>query len=178
MRSPQCSQRSQALSRTPAGRTRSSTRYACSRGMTCGMEHVPSRDGTSIGYAVSGSGPPLVLVHGTTGAHWSFALLAPHLEDRFTVCAVDRRGRGGSGDTTEYSIEREFEDVAAVVDALPEPAGVFGHSYGATVALGAARLGAEPGKLVLYEPSPGHRRPGRGGRRLESLVAEGTAKRR
>ncbi len=142
--------------------------------MTWGMEHVRSRDGTSIGFAVTGSGPPLVLLHGATGAHWSFGLMAPHLEGRFTVCAVDRRGRGGSGDTAEYSIEREFEDVAAVVDALPEPAGVFGHSYGATVALGAARLAQNLAKLVLYEPSPGHSVvPDDAIRTLESLVAEG-----
>ena len=138
------------------------------------MEHVRSRDGTSIGFAVTGRGPPLVLVHGTTGARWSFALLAPHLEDRFTVCAVDRRGRGESGDAEKYSIEREFEDVAAVVDSLDASALLFGHSYGATAALGAALLAKNLAKLVLYEPSPGHVvAPDEAVERLEELVAAG-----
>ncbi|MGH3113477.1 MAG: alpha/beta fold hydrolase, partial [Gaiellaceae bacterium] len=102
------------------------------------LRHVSSADGTRIGYQRSGEGPPLVLVHGATGAHWSFRFLVPTLVDRFTVYALDRRGRGESGDRTEYAIEREFEDVAAVVDSLDESASVLGHSYGATVALGAA----------------------------------------
>lgn len=99
---------------------------------------VVSGDGTRIAYHRSGAGPPLVLVHGATAAHWSFGFLVPHLVERFTVYALDRRGRGESGDAAEYSIEREFADVAAVVDSLDEPANVFGHSFGATVALGAA----------------------------------------
>ena len=119
------------------------------------LEHVSSTDGTRIGYRRSGAGPPLVLVHATTGAHWSFNLLLPALVDRFTVYAIDRRGRGESGDHADYSIEREFEDVAAVVDSIAEPAGVFGHSSGATVALGAGLVASNLDKLVLYEPSPG-----------------------
>ena len=119
------------------------------------LEHVTSSDGTRIGYLRSGEGPPLVLVHGATGAHWSFRFLVPALVDRFTVYAVDRRGRGESGDRVEYAIEREFEDVAAVVDSIYEPAGLFGHSYGATVALGAALAARNLRKLVLYEASPG-----------------------
>jgi pimeloyl-ACP methyl ester carboxylesterase len=73
-----------------------------------------------------------------------------------TVYAMDRRGRGDSGDAEGYSIEREFEDVAAVVDAVAEQTGepitVFGHSYGAVCALEAARLTANIRTLVLYEP--------------------------
>lgn len=119
------------------------------------LEHVTSSDGTRIGYRRSGQGPPLVLIHGATGAHWSFRYLVPAIVDRFTVYAVDRRGRGESGDSAEYAIEREFEDVAAVVDSIREPACVFGHSYGATVALGAALAARNLRKLVLYEASPG-----------------------
>src|SRR4030095_14219428 len=67
-----------------------------------------------------------------------------------------RRGRGDSGDSSgAYRIDQEFQDIAAIVDALPEPADLFGHSYGATVALGAARLARNVRRLILYEPAPG-----------------------
>jgi pimeloyl-ACP methyl ester carboxylesterase len=69
-------------------------------------EHVASSDGTRIGWHRSGEGPPLVLVHGTTAAHWSFRFLVPELVDCFTIYAIDRRGRGESGDTADYAIER------------------------------------------------------------------------
>ena len=117
--------------------------------------HVASRDGTRIGFHRSGEGPPLVLLHGATGAHWSFRYILPSLGDRFTLYAVDRRGRGESGDAADYVIEREIEDVAAIVESLDEPANVFGHSYGATVALGASLVTPGIRKLVLYEGSPG-----------------------
>src|ERR671913_2654027 len=76
----------------------------------------------------------------------------PAFERRFTVCAIDRRGRGGSGDPDDYTIGREFEDVAAVVDSIGEPANLLGHSYGALCALEAALLTRNVRKLVLYEP--------------------------
>lgn len=85
------------------------------------LEHVESSDGTRIAYRRSGEGPPLVLVHGTTSAHWSFRFLVPALVDSFTLYAIDRRGRGDSGDRADYAIEQEFEDVAAVVDSIEEP---------------------------------------------------------
>lgn len=86
------------------------------------METVRSKDGTRIAYERSGKGSPLVLVHGTTGNHLSFRLVQPLLAEHFTVYAVDRRGRGESGDTPDYAIKREFEDLAALVDSLGEPA--------------------------------------------------------
>ena len=122
---------------------------------TAVLEHVTSSDGTRIGYRRSGEGPPLVLAHGATSAHWSFRFVVPLLADRFSVHAVDRRGRGDSGDQAEYAIEREFEDLAAVVDSIHEPANLFGHSYGATAALGAALVARNLQKLILYEASPG-----------------------
>lgn len=138
------------------------------------VEHVTSRDGIRIGYHRTGEGPPLVLLHGATGDHTSFTLLAPLLADRFTVYAVDRRGRGESGDAADYAIEREFEDVAAIVDSLDRPVSLFGHSYGATVALGAALMAGNIGKLVLYEPSPGFVVvPAEAVERIEGLVAGG-----
>ena len=115
-------------------------------------ESVTSEDGTPIAYWRSGEGPPLVLVHGTSADHGRWAPVLPAFGQRFTVCAVDRRGRGGSGDSNDYAIEREFEDIAAVVDSLGEPAYLLGHSYGALCALGAALLTRNVRKLVLYEP--------------------------
>ena len=116
-----------------------------------------SRDGTKIGYWTTGAGPPLVLVHGVLGDHSRWDALRPYLEPTFTVHAMDRRGRGASGDASDYAAEREFEDVAAVVDAVAEAAGtavaVYGHSGGASFALGAAALTANVGRLVLYEPA-------------------------
>jgi pimeloyl-ACP methyl ester carboxylesterase len=139
---------------------------------TAAVEHVTSSDRTRIGYWRSGEGPPLVLVHGTAGAHWSFNFLVPALVDRFAVYAIDRRGRGESGDQVEYAIEREFEDVATVVDSIPEPASLFGHSYGATLALGAALVARNLHKLVLYEPAPGVSAvPSEDLERIDDLVA-------
>jgi pimeloyl-ACP methyl ester carboxylesterase len=135
------------------------------------LQHVRSADGTRIGYRRSGEGPPLVLVHGTTGAHWSFRFLAPALVDRFTLYTIDRRGRGESGDRSDYAIEHEFENVAAVVDSIDEPATLLGHSYGATVALGTALVAGNLHKLVLYEAAPGMSVVPRGDlERIEDLV--------
>lgn len=116
------------------------------------MLTVTSGDGTRIAFWRSGSGPPLLLVHGATADHtttWRFVL--PALERRFTVYAMDRRGRGGSGDAHAYELQREAEDVAAVADAIGEPANVLGHSYGALCALEAALLTANLRRLILYE---------------------------
>jgi pimeloyl-ACP methyl ester carboxylesterase len=117
------------------------------------MEKVASKDGTIIAFEQSGDGPPLVLVHGTSGTYSRWAPILPDLRKHFTVYAVERRGRGESGDgATPYAIEREFEDVAAVVDSIREPVDLFGHSYGGICALEAALLTDNIVKLVLYEP--------------------------
>ena len=95
---------------------------------------IPSRDGTPIAVFSSGDGPPLLLVHGTAGDHTTFRVVGPPFEDAFAVHAMDRRGRGASGDSLPYAIEREFEDVAVVAETLASESGaqivVFGHSYG------------------------------------------------
>src|SRR5918997_4994782 len=116
------------------------------------QETVTSADGTPIACWRSGGGPPLVLVHGTAADHGRWSPVLPAFEERFAVCAVDRRGRGGSGDAEGYAIEREFEDVAAVVDSLEEPVNLVGHSYGALCVLEAALLARNVHKLVLYDP--------------------------
>lgn len=120
------------------------------------LHHLTSPDGTSIGYRESGSGPPLLMVHGTTADHRRWDAIAPRFEDRFTVLAMDRRGRGMSEDGPEYAVAREAEDVAAVVDAAAGAAGeavdVVAHSYGAVCSLEAALLTDRIRRLVLYEP--------------------------
>lgn len=113
---------------------------------------VRSSDGTTIGWEQTGSGPPLVLVHGTTADHSRWARVVEELAERFTVAAIDRRGRGLSGDTEPYAIEREFEDVVAVVESFDEPVDLLGHSYGALCALEAATRTSSLRRLVLYEP--------------------------
>jgi pimeloyl-ACP methyl ester carboxylesterase len=120
------------------------------------LTHVNAPDGVSIACERAGSGPPLVLVHGAGSARWGFDALRPLLEDSFTVIAVDRRGRGDSGDgDAGYALAQEFEDVAAVVEAAGEGALLFGHSFGGLVAAGAAALLPGLPKLALYEPPMG-----------------------
>jgi len=116
------------------------------------MGHVISRDGTRIAYERSGEGPPLVLVHGTGADHSYWSHLVPSLSRYFTVYAVDRRGRGQSGDARPYSIQREFEDIAALVDSIPGTVDLLGHSYGALCSLEAALLTERVHRLALYEP--------------------------
>ncbi len=120
------------------------------------VRHVTSPSGVEIACEVAGSGPPLVMVHGAGSARWGFTLLRPLLEERFTVIGIDRRGRGDSSDGDgPYALESEFEDVAAVVRDAGEGALLFGHSYGALVAAGAAPLIEGLPRLVLYEPPMG-----------------------
>lgn len=117
------------------------------------MEKITSADGTTIGCEATGSGPPLLLVHGTTADHTRWSGISPQLDQHFTVHAMDRRGRGASTDDAEdYDILREAEDVAAVVDAIGRPVDIVGHSYGAVCTLEAALLTDGVRKMVLYEP--------------------------
>lgn len=121
--------------------------------MTDTRDIATSRDGTPLGWHRAGEGPPIVLVHGACGDKGNWIWCTPHLAPSLTVYAVDRRGRGRSGDAPEYSIEREHEDLVAVVEAIGRPVTLVGHSYGGVVALGAARLTELVERLVLYEPS-------------------------
>jgi pimeloyl-ACP methyl ester carboxylesterase len=115
------------------------------------LREVTSPDGVRIACEVGGEGTPLVMVHGAGSGRWSFDLVRPHLEDVFTVWSIDRRGRGDSSDSDSYAIEREFDDVAAVMREAGDGALLFGHSYGGLVAAGAAaRLNGLP-RLALYE---------------------------
>lgn len=116
------------------------------------MVQTRSKDGTVIGFWQSGSGPPLLLVHGTTADHSRWSPISPRFEQHFTVYAMDRRGRGGSGDSPDYALMREAEDVAAVVEAIGEPVFTLGHSYGGVCSLEASLLTDKISRLILYEP--------------------------
>lgn len=118
------------------------------------MEQILSKDGTSIAYQRSGTGAPLVMVHGTISSHATWSPVLPALEQQFTVYALDRRGRGESGDSADYAIEREFEDIASLVDSIGEAVNLFGHSFGGLCVLEAALLTPHLRRLIVYEPSP------------------------
>jgi pimeloyl-ACP methyl ester carboxylesterase len=118
------------------------------------MNTVISADGTRIAYERQGNGPPLVLVDGALcrRAFGPMAKLAELLAPHFTVVHYDRRGRDASGDTRPYSVGREVEDLAALIDALGGSAHVYGASSGAALAMRAAAAGAGVRKLVMFEP--------------------------
>src|SRR5271155_4043073 len=112
---------------------------------------VVSPDGTTIGCFQRGLGPALVLLHGTgaDASRWARAL--PPMEKHFTVYAVERRGRGASGDAGAYALEREVEDVLAVLENIDSAATLLSHSFGGLCALEAATRSPHLTRLVLYE---------------------------
>lgn len=116
------------------------------------MRQITSNDGTTIGFRRFGAGRSLLLVHGTSADHNRWSPISPRFEQRFTVYAMDRRGRGVSGDSPDYDILREAEDIAGVVEAVGEPVYLLGHSYGAVCSLEAALLTDKIRRLILYEP--------------------------
>lgn len=113
---------------------------------------IASADGTRIAIECAGSGPSLVIVHGGTGDRTRWTPLFPLLASHFRVCAMDRRAHGASGDTLPYSLQKEVEDVVAVVAAQPGPVFVLGHSFGGVCAFEAAFRTAKIARLALYEP--------------------------
>lgn len=118
------------------------------------METITSADGTEIAFERTGNGPSLVLVHGNGDVHkfWDLAGARPALAEHCTVYAIERRGRGESGDAAEYGLEREAEDVVAVVNSIDEPVTLLGHSGGAFYSLEAALRTDNLRKLILNEP--------------------------
>jgi pimeloyl-ACP methyl ester carboxylesterase len=114
---------------------------------------VHSADGTRIAFHRLGSGPALVFVHGSVSTHKDWMPVAKLLADRFTCYAMDRRGRARSGTgASPYSIDREYEDICAVLALAGPGAGLVAHSFGAICAMGAALRAPVP-RLVLYEPT-------------------------
>lgn len=119
------------------------------------IETVTSADGTQIALERTGSGPPLVLVHGAVSDRRSWDVLGVRspLAEQFTVYALDRRGHGESGDGEPYAIERVFEDVAAVIEAIDGAVTLCGLSSGGLYALETARRVDDVHKAILYEPT-------------------------
>ena len=154
---------------------------------------VTSDDGTPIVCEVTGSGPPLLLVHGSAGAASRWVNVLPALGERFTVYAMDRRGRGASGDHADYAMQREIDDVVVVANLLASTTGgsqggpqaatgvrtvnLLGHSYGAICAIEAAPRITGLRRLIAYEPpvpAPGDQVFAPGFiERLEAMIAAG-----
>jgi pimeloyl-ACP methyl ester carboxylesterase len=113
---------------------------------------VRSADGTRIAFRHLGSGPAVVFVHGSVSTHTDWMPVARLLADQFTCFVMDRRGRAKSGEgVAPYSIEREYDDIAAVAAAAGPAAALVAHSFGAICALGTA-MRQPVSRLVLYEP--------------------------
>jgi pimeloyl-ACP methyl ester carboxylesterase len=116
------------------------------------VEKVRSKDGTEIAYDQTGDGPALILVGGAWNDRMTPTQLAQTLASEFSVYSYDRRGRGDSGFTEPYAVERKIEDLEAVIEAAGGSAYAFGHSSGAALALEATAAGAPISSLAVYEP--------------------------
>jgi pimeloyl-ACP methyl ester carboxylesterase len=116
------------------------------------MKTVTSADGTTIAYDQFGGGEPIITAAGAFNDRSTTDPLARALAQQFTVLNYDRRGRGDSADAPKYSVEREIEDLGALIAEVGGTAAVFGYSSGAILALKAAASGLAITKLALYEP--------------------------
>lgn len=123
------------------------------------MRTTTSADGTSIAFERVGHGPPLLLVGGALQGRATYAPTAEALARYFTVINYDRRGRGDSDDRQPYAVEREIEDIAALISTVGGSAAVYGHSSGSALALAAAAAGLAITPLVLHEPPFGSGAP-------------------
>lgn len=142
------------------------------------MEQTQSADGTTIAYDLSGMGRALILIGGALSDRSGGIPLADRLAPRFTVIRYDRRGRGSSGDTPPYAVEREIEDLEAVINATGGAVVVYGHSSGGALALEGAIRGLPIARLAVYEPPymlDGDRAapPADLGERVRELVSSG-----
>ena len=138
------------------------------------LSSLQSRDGTEISVTVTGDGPPIVLVPGSLGTAADWQAVADALAPSATAYVIDRRGRAASGDHVEYSLQRELEDISAVLGEAGPEAILFGHSYGALISLALATERPLAG-LVLYEPGLALDGPVAGAslKRFSDLVATG-----
>ncbi|HEX5822844.1 MAG TPA: alpha/beta hydrolase [Candidatus Limnocylindrales bacterium] len=145
---------------------------------TSTLNHVTSKDGTNIAFDRLGNGPAVILVSGGSVDRGSNAGVAAGLASDFTAFNYDRRGRGPSGDTLPYAVEREIEDIEAVVAAAGGTAYLYGSSSGAVLALYAAeQLPGKITKLALWEPpfilDPAARPPADQVEQYNTMLAEG-----
>ncbi|NNF09042.1 MAG: alpha/beta hydrolase [Acidimicrobiia bacterium] len=138
-------------------------------------DFIVDSGGTPIAVFVHGSGPPLVMVHGSMTDHLAFEALVAATPS-MTAYRLDRRGFGESGDGPAYTIEHEYGDVAAVVAEVArrtgEPVALFGHSYGANCALGGAVASEFVSHLVIFEPSLGLHYPAGAIESIEEALAQ------
>lgn len=137
------------------------------------MGTVISKDGTRIAFDRSGEGPAIILVVGAFNDRATGTPLARFLEQHFTMFNYDRRGRGESGDTAPYAIEREIEDLDALIAHAGGSACIFGYSSGATLALRAAAYGLAISRLAVYDPPPTGTKAGDLAPQLSELIAAG-----
>lgn len=142
------------------------------------MNTVTSKDGTHIAYHKTGNGPAIILVDGAfcSKDFGPMAKLAPALSEHFTVISYDRRARGESGDTKPYSVEREIEDIDALIQIAGGEANLFGISSGAILCVHAAAAGLSVNKLALLEPpyvgNKDGKRPANAVQQLSRMIAE------
>ncbi len=146
--------------------------------MSPSPRYVTSADGTPIAYWSMGSGPPLIFVVGALNDHATGSEPAVALSEQFTVITYDRRGRGASGDAAAYAVEREVEDLAAIVEAVGGEAAALGFSSGAAIILSAAAQGVPLTRLISFEVpwviGAGHPRPREGAlANLRELIEAG-----
>ena len=153
--------------------------------LTCmTYETVTSADGTSIAYERFGGGPLLITVCGATCDRALMRPMAQALGEHFTAVDHDRRGRGDSGDTLPYAVDREIEDIAALIDRVGGPAHLYGHSSGAGLVLHAVAAGLPVDEFVLHDPpySPdddsSREEARRYGQRISDLLARANQGRR
>ncbi|WP_328886959.1 alpha/beta fold hydrolase [Streptomyces sp. NBC_00316] len=142
------------------------------------MDKTLSCDGTAIAYRRQGDGPPVILVGGALSTAATEAPLAELLASRFSVVTYDRRGRGSSGDTARYTVAREVEDLAALIERTGGRVSVFGMSSGGALALEAQAAGLPIDLLAVYEPpftpdAPARRAKARYANRLHRLLSAG-----
>jgi pimeloyl-ACP methyl ester carboxylesterase len=142
------------------------------------MDRVTSKDGTPIAYERNGGGPAVILVGGATVDRSDNASLATELAEQFTVYNYDRRGRGDSGDTLPYALEREIEDIDALLAEAGGSAHLYGASSGGALALEAAAAGLAIDKLAVYEvpydvADDAPQRQRQYAEKLDALLAEG-----
>jgi pimeloyl-ACP methyl ester carboxylesterase len=143
------------------------------------VDRVTSADGTLIAFERLGAGPPLIVVGGATCDRAKMRPVSEAFARDSAAINYDRRGRGDSGDTPPYAVEREVEDLAALIDRAGGAASLYGHSSGAGLALRAAAHGLPVDKLILHEPpfSPDREEDRRSareyGKQLEALLADG-----
>jgi pimeloyl-ACP methyl ester carboxylesterase len=137
------------------------------------MGTVTSKDGTRIAFDQSGTGSAIILVVGAFNDRSTGTPLARSLEQHFTVFTYDRRGRGESSDMAPYAIDREIEDLDALIAQAGGSARVFGYSSGAILALRAAAHGLAIAQLALYDPPPTGGQAGQLAPQLTELIAAG-----